>query len=65
MSAYLKREDCTHRVLRFGSGDYYIFCHDCDARWVASQIGTDKAAPELANKGKGCALSGQVRITVP
>ncbi len=30
-----ERKDCDHERLTFGSGDYYIFCSDCSARWGA------------------------------
>ena len=29
------RKDCDHARLTFGSGDYYIFCADCPAKWGA------------------------------
>lgn len=29
------RDQCEHLTLRFGSGDYYIFCQDCSAYWGA------------------------------
>ena len=63
--AFQSRDVCHHRFLRFGSGDYYIFCHDCDARWVTSDPSTDRPAPELANKGPGGQLSGKMRIAPP
>jgi hypothetical protein len=25
--------DCKHESLQFGSGDYYIFCHECGRKW--------------------------------
>lgn len=28
-----KSAPCAHEKLLFGSGDYYIFCQDCPARW--------------------------------
>ena len=28
-----KRKECQHERLDFGSGDYYIFCHDCGRAW--------------------------------
>jgi hypothetical protein len=50
---------CEHKVLMFGSGDYYVFCKECAARWgrLASdrpEYGEDKegrfvgCAPNLA-----------------
>lgn len=58
------REQCRHLSLAFGSGDYYIFCQDCDARWVAhnaiqSEYGYDSdgkpvgADPSVTNQYKG------------
>jgi len=31
----ISREQCRHLNISFGSGDYYIFCNDCPAKWVA------------------------------
>jgi hypothetical protein len=28
------KRTCQHPRLHFGSGDYYLFCYDCDARWI-------------------------------
>ena len=58
----IPREKCRHLTLSFGSGDYYIFCNDCDAKWCAhnhtqSEYGYDKdgkpigADPSVCNKG--------------
>lgn len=55
------RSQCRHERLRFGSGDYYLFCQDCPARWVCSGSMRDEGAPELANQGVGCSLSGELR----
>ena len=59
----MERENCEHKVLSFGSGDYYIFCANCDARWVCTNTVKDIGSPELANKGIGCTLSGHIRST--
>lgn len=61
----LKREDCKHQYLQFASGDYYIWCRQCEARWVCTEIHADKASPELANRGIGSTLSGQLRTGEP
>jgi len=56
------RKECLHETLAFGSGDYYLFCRDCDARWAAvsttqSKYGYDQmnnpvgADPSVANQG--------------
>jgi len=53
---------CQHAELRFGSGDYYIFCSGCGACWMRrglnkQEYGTDPdgkeigAAPEESNQG--------------
>lgn len=55
---------CRHDKLYFGSGDYYVFCAGCDARWgrldprgTRREYGTDKdgneigCMPEAANQG--------------
>lgn len=57
-------EPCQHIELQFNSGDYYIACHACGARWARigpsheqPEYGTDYkgnpigARPELANQG--------------
>jgi len=61
----MKQEDCRHATVRFGSGDYYIFCADCPMRWAAINPSTegDFVFPEGANKGVGATLSGEVRVT--
>lgn len=53
---------CHHPEINFGSGDYYIFCHGCNSKWVMSshaisEYGTDGitgervgGVPELANR---------------
>jgi hypothetical protein len=58
----VNREECEHKAIYFGSGDYYLFCHNCGARWVCTNEVRDIGSPELANKGVGCTLSGSVRI---
>ena len=25
--------ECAHDTLHFGSGDYYVFCHECGGQW--------------------------------
>lgn len=59
------RAECRHEVIGFQSGDYYIFCRECPATWVASGVDNmigDVAAPQNANIGVGCTLSGENRI---
>lgn len=56
-----QREQCIHPKLNFGSGDYYLFCHDCGGWWVCIDPATHKLAPELANQGVGGQLSGEAR----
>lgn len=53
---------CHHPEINFGSGDYYIFCHGCNSKWVMSshaisEGGIDSTTgqrvggtPELANR---------------
>lgn len=53
-------EECDHATIHFGSGDYYLFCHDCGARWVRTQRDADIAAPEEC-RGVGTGNSGQPR----
>lgn len=68
----MNREDCDHKTLMFGSGDYYIFCQDCGAKWMGHDGSSQEygvsatgkpvgATPETSNKGKGAYLSGKVR----
>lgn len=53
--------ECRHPNLHFGSGDYYIFCHDCGRWWCTIDPTTHDVRPDLANLGVGSQLSGQVR----
>jgi hypothetical protein len=55
------REECSHLILNFGSGDFYIFCHACGARWACVDT-DDMADSTLANKGFGGHLSGHARV---
>lgn len=64
MKSAVAREDCKHERLFFGSGDYYLLCHECGGKWVCSDPLIDVGAPDLANKGVGVALSGEVRAAV-
>lgn len=70
-----ERKDCRHETLTFGSGDYYIFCQECNACWAAvshiqPEYGHDAqgkpigANPDICNKGVGCTLSGEIRTTL-
>lgn len=52
------REHCHHPILAFGSGDYYLFCRSCDARWVTCGTENDQPKPELANRPGAVGLSG-------
>ncbi|GAC1587779.1 MAG: hypothetical protein NVS3B5_21130 [Sphingomicrobium sp.] len=45
---------CLHPKLHFGSGDYHLFCNDCNQTWTV----TDHMK---ANRGEARLLSGQVR----
>lgn len=65
--------ECRHEELAFASGDYYIFCRNCNAAWMRRGHGKIEygmgangqeigAAPENANKGVGAQLSGVRRI---
>lgn len=58
-----ERASCRHEILRFGSGDYYIFCANtkCGARWVCCGHAMDVGTPHLSNQGVGCTLSGEER----
>lgn len=46
-----KWANCTHPSLYFGSGGYYIFCSECDARWARMgqhpEYGTDAAGNRI------------------
>lgn len=55
---------CNHPRLQFNSGDYYLTCRDCGARWARIGYITDQpeygvdakgfhigARPDLANAG--------------
>jgi hypothetical protein len=54
--------ECRHPRLNFGSGDYYLFCHDCRRWWATIEPTTHRLAPDLANQGEGSQLSGQARV---
>jgi hypothetical protein len=62
------REECAHLILNFGSGDFYLFCHSCGARWATidyadpTKSWSDEIAPQSANKGLGAHLSGHARV---
>lgn len=50
ISEMLKQSDCDHSVLRFGSGDYYVYCTDCLRTWVQIKPGTgDEPCSEHLN----------------
>lgn len=56
-------EQCRHPKINFGSGDYYLFCHACGARWVRTCAHADHPPrPDLANRGVGSQLSGEARV---
>lgn len=72
--ATLRRPDttsCLHPELTFDSGDYYVFCHTCNSKWVrvnmnwpesglpSRQVGGD---PGSANIGAASGLSGHKRV---
>lgn len=40
MSKILSQNECEHEILRFGSGDYYVFCTDCLRTWVKMKPGS-------------------------
>lgn len=66
-------EQCAHKTVYFGSGDYYLFCRECNARWGrlglgrceygvnarGEEVGCD---PGQSNRGVGATLSGQDRV---
>lgn len=57
---------CQHENLRFGSGDFYVFCCDCRHRWatIAYKEGAgDQISPEDANQGYK--TDGQIRSIPP
>jgi hypothetical protein len=57
------REDCRHEVIGFQSGDYYVFCRGCPARWAAiDPVKGDVIDPSQSNKGFGQQLSGEDRF---
>lgn len=60
----IPQEDCSHATLQFHSGDYYLACRACNARWAMLGRTTSQGEylqPEAANKGIGATLSGQLR----
>jgi hypothetical protein len=63
----MNREDCYHTMLRFESGDYYLSCEGCGAKWAAINPSAqgDFVQPEIANKGVGSTLSGDARVKQP
>ncbi len=46
-----KMSDCTHDILKFSSGDYYLFCQECPKSWVLRGDKGDLPAPELSGPG--------------
>jgi hypothetical protein len=56
-----KPEECRYPTVHFGSGDHYIFCHDCGRWWCTIDPSTHLVDPTLANRGVGGQLSGQAR----
>jgi hypothetical protein len=54
------RAECRHETVRFGSGDFYLFCQSCGAGW-ATVTGFDEINPRAANQGIGATLSGEPR----
>jgi len=57
-----ERKDCEHENLMFGSGDYYIFCTECPAKWVVAGNNSDENSPQESNIGVGAGLSGERRV---
>jgi len=51
------KNGCTHDILKFGSGDYYIFCEECGYQWVIMD-------EFKTNFGVAGGLSGQVRVKI-
>ena len=60
MGDILGRDNCEHRTLRFGSGDYYVFCADCITTWVKTKPGTDQPDSFVNNHN----LDGEDRVKV-
>jgi hypothetical protein len=58
MSDILGRDNCDHKRLRFGSGDYYVFCTDCITAWVKIKPGTDQLDTFVNNHH----LNGEDRV---
>ncbi len=57
-------DQCTHDALQFGSGDFYLFCHECGGWWARIAPQGERVAPELSNRGAGGQLSGQQRVAL-
>jgi hypothetical protein len=59
----MKQKDCRHETLKFGSGDYYLFCQSCPAQWVMNRTDGSPDSPYAggSNIGVGGTLSGQIR----
>jgi len=51
----IDRKYCDHPVVSFQSGDYYVFCRVCDARWGAIKTGQDEYGTDATGKSIGCA----------
>lgn len=53
---------CNHPEIRFGSGDYYIFCTSCNRVWVSKGAASDAPDAEVANENQFCpGLDGGLR----
>ena len=63
MLIHLKnQEDCDHSSIRFGSGDYFLFCQSCKATWRMENPKNDYSlAMQYSNQGIGGTLSGEER----
>lgn len=55
-------DQCTHDTLQFGSGDFYLFCHECGGKWGRISQNFARLDPDEANRGAGSQLSGHKRV---
>ena len=68
----ISKQDCSHDILLFGSGQYYVICKDCNAMWGRLKPGQQEYAwidgkmigcsPEEANSSRSD-LVGTYRVS--
>lgn len=55
------QKECRHEKLTFGSGDFYIFCVDCQRSWVHRDMRNDQPSYDHSPLD----LSNEYRVKFP